>query len=107
MEKELQSTKTGSRRADALGDVIRSNGGVTGLSEKKKKDVKDNLFGYSGMTKPLRSFLKSIGFKIIEDGSHYKLIYYGDGRYWTTVDKTPSDVRGGRNAALTIIRDML
>lgn len=107
VEKELKNTKAGSRRADALGDVIRSNGGVTRLSEKKKKDVKDSLFGYSGMTKPLRSFLKSIGFKITEDGSHYKLIYYGDGRYWTTVDKTPSDVRGGRNAALTIIRDML
>ena len=107
LEKELQSIKSGTRRADTLGDIIKSNGGLTGLSDKKKKDVKDNLFGYSGMTKPLRSFLKSIGFIITEEGKHHKLTYYGDGRYWTTVDKTPSDIRGGKNAALTIIRDML
>ena len=107
LDKELKNTKSGTRRADALGDVIRSNGGVTGLSDKKKQEVKDRLFGYNGMSKPLRSYLQSIGFKITEEGKHYKLTYYGDGRYRTTLDKTPSDIRGGKNAALTIIRDML
>ena len=104
----MQKTQPGTRRADTLGDVIRSNGGVTGLPEKKIKEIKDRMFTYTGMTKPLRSYLKSIGFKITEEGKHYKLTYYGDGRYWTTVDKTPSDkAHGGKNAALTIIRNML
>ena len=107
LDKELQNTKPNTRRADALGDVIRSNGGVTGLPDRKAKEIKDWFFGYTGMTKPMRSYLKSIGFKISEDGKHHKLTYFGDGRYWTTVDKTPSDKRGGKNAALTIIRDML
>ena len=107
LEKELQETKPGTRRADTLGDVIRSNGGASGLPEKKMQEVKDHIFTYTGMTAPLRSFLKSLGFKITEEGKHYKLTYYGDGRYWTTLDKTPSDkFRGGKNAASHII-DML
>ena len=59
------------------------------------------------MTGPVRSTLKDLGFEITEDGKHYKLVYYGDSRYWTTLDKTPSDkAHGGKNAAQTIIRDM-
>ena len=107
VDKELQKTKAGTRRADTLGDVIRKNGGVTGLPEEKIQEVKNRLFTYTGMTAPLRSFLKDLGFKITEEGKHYKLTYYGDGRYWTTLDKTPSDkIRGGKNAASYII-DML
>ena len=52
--------------------------------------------------------LKELGFTITEEGKHYKLVYYGDGRYWATMVKTPSDkVRGGKNSTLEIIRDML
>ena len=108
LEKELKGTKTHTRRADALGDVIRSNGGVTNLPKEKERKIKDIFTGYSGMTAPIRSYLKEIGFTITEEGKHYKLVYFGDGRYWTTIDKTPSDkAHGGMNAAKTIIRDML
>lgn len=109
LDKELQnSIKPKTRRADVIGDIIRSNGGVTGLPTEKADQVKKLLFGYKAMTSPVRSALKELGFEIIEGGSHYKLVYYGDGRYWTTIDTTPGDgVRGGRNAALEIIRDML
>lgn len=48
-----------------------------------------------------------MGFIIEEQGKHYKLIYYGDARYWTTLAKTPSDNKSGTNTALTIIRNML
>ncbi|HUM84225.1 MAG TPA: hypothetical protein PLN48_10700 [Lachnospiraceae bacterium] len=105
---QLEGTEAQTRRSDVLGDIIRSNGDVTGLPEEKKKIVKDTLFGYTGMTKPVRTQLKDLGFEITEEGKHYKLVYYGDGRYWITLDKTPSDsVHGGRNAALQIIKDML
>ena len=45
------------------------------------------------------SFMKDLGFEITEEGKHYKVTYYGDGRYQTTYAKTPSDVRGGMNSA--------
>lgn len=108
LKSQLEGTEAQTRRSDVLGDIIRSNGEVTDLPEEKKKIVKDTLFGYTGMTKPVRSQLKDLGFEIKDEGKHYKLVYYGDGRYWTTLDKTPSDsAHGGRNAALQIIKDML
>ena len=108
LEKELKETKPHTRRADVLGDIIRSNGGVTGLPEMKGKKLKDILCGYTGMTANVSAYLKEIGMKIKEDGPHYKLVYFGDGRYWTIIAKTPSDkAHGGKNTAARIIRDML
>ena len=103
----LKATKHQTRRADVLGDLIRSNGGVTGALEEKRKKVKDLLFHYTAMTKPVKNGLKGLGFTITEEGKHYKLVYYGDGRYWSTMDKTPSDkAHGGKNGAMAIIKDM-
>lgn len=41
--------------------------------------------------------LEDAGFEVLEDGSHYKLRFYRDGRYQFSVPKTPSDHRGGKN----------
>ena len=104
---EQKRAKQHTRRADVLGDIIRSNSSDTGELERRRVKIKDMLTGYTSMTAPVRSALKDLGFDVKEDGKHYKLIYYGDGRYWTTLDKTPSDkAHGGKNAALNIIRDM-
>ena len=104
----LSNTKPQTRQADVLGDIIRSNGGVTGILDEKRKKAKELLFNFTAMTKPIRNGLKELGFIITEEGKHYKLVYYGDGRYWATMVKTPSDkARGGKNSALEIIRDML
>ena len=40
--------------------------------------------------------LKKCGFKVEEDGPHYKLIFH-DERYIFMVSKTPSDYREGNN----------
>ena len=104
---EQKRTKQHTRRADVLGDIIRSNSSGTGELERRRAKIKDMLTGYTSMTAPVRSALKDLGFDVKEDGKHYKLTYYGDDRYWTTLDKTPSDkVHGGKNSALHIIRDM-
>ena len=96
------------RRSDAIGDVIRSNGGVTKLPDKKKKKIKDVLGSYKSMTTPVRNCLKDIGLEIKDDDNHYKLVYYNDRRYSTILAKTPSDqAHGGKNAAATIIKNML
>ena len=61
---------------------------------------------YDSMTARLRQSLENLGFEITEDGKHYKLTYFGDGRYTITISKTPSDARTGRNSAMQIIRDV-
>ena len=58
------------------------------------------------MSSSMRRTLQDMGFVITEEGKHYKLTYYGDGRYMTTLAKTPSDNRTGMNTALEMIKDM-
>lgn len=95
-----------SRRADVLRDIIQSND-FQHLQEAKVRDLKAKLKGYKTMNGSLRRYLEELGFVITEDGKHYRLTYYGDSRYHTTLSKTSSDWREGENAALQIIRDML
>lgn len=106
LDDALRDIKGKSRRADVIRDIFKSNG-YRDLSGERQQRVKNLLKGYDGMSKSLRQELINLGFEITEDGKHYKLTYYGDRRYWTTIAKTPSDHRDGKNAALTISRDML
>ena len=76
------------------------------LCEERKAKIKKILRGYDRFTAPIRQELADLGFEITEEGKHYKLTYYGDPRYWTTVAKTPSDNRAGDNDALTISGNM-
>ncbi|MHC6247457.1 hypothetical protein ACYSJL_06080 [Lactobacillus delbrueckii] len=46
-----------------------------------------------------RKALQDFSFRIEEDGKHYRQTYFGDDRHNTTVAKTPSDARAGKNIA--------
>ena len=109
LDRELHDrTEAQTRRSDVLGDVVRSNGGITGQTEQKKNKVKELMNAYTAMTGTVRSALKELGFTIKEEGKHYKLVYYNDGRYWITLAKSPSDkAHGGKNAAMKIIKKVL
>lgn len=48
--------------------------------------------------------LRDMGFEIISDNKHYKLVFKGDERRWFTIAKTPSDNRSGKNLASDIIK---
>jgi hypothetical protein len=95
----------GSRRKDVYTDIL-SHNEYQNLFGAKKQAVKDMFKGYSSMSKALRQSLKDLGFKI-DEGKHYKLTYYGDGRYYTTIAKTGSDHREGSNISSNIIKNML
>lgn len=95
-----------SRRLDIVEDILINNN-YERISEKRMEDIKRLLKNYNGMSAKLKQSLLDFGFEITEDGKHYKLTYYGDGRYSTSVSKTPSDVRTGKNMSLQIIRSML
>lgn len=104
--KELKTTKAKTRKADALGDILRSNGGFQDLASKRSEQLKTILRGYRNLSGAQKRDLESLGFTITKDGGHYKLRYKDDERYMATLAATPSDNRSGDNIALEIIRDM-
>lgn len=107
LEEKMAKIDSKTRQFDVLRDIIHSNGGCQHSADKKAQELKAALKGYKNVSGSLRQLLSEIGFIITEEGKHYKLTYYGDGRYWTTIAKTPSDNRSGMNVALTIIKNML
>lgn len=106
LEEILKRTPEKTRRWDVLNDIISSND-FKHINEEKQKIVKRLFRGYEYVSVMMRQELASIGFELKEEGKHYKILYYGDERYWTAISKTPSDGRSGKNIAQTIIKTML
>lgn len=77
-------------------DIIENND-YKKQSEQRAEKVRQLLWSYDGMSAKTRQELKNLGFVITEEGKHYKLTYFGDGRYQLTFAKTPSDFRAGRS----------
>lgn len=92
-----------SRRKDVITQIIQANQ-YQHLCEKKSSELKRLLNSYTGMTKPLRQELENLGFRISEDGKHYKLTYLGNDRYQSVIAKTPSDNRAGKNNVARIAK---
>lgn len=103
---ELEHTEANTRKADALGDLIRSNGGLQNLAKKRSETLKNTLRGYKKFSGTQKRELEALGFTITKDGGHYKLRYNDDGRYTAILAATPSDHRAGENIATDIIRSM-
>lgn len=95
-----------SRRCDVLNDVIKNND-YQCVSKEREQTVKALFNDYKTLTGAMRSDLKQLGFEILEDGKHFKLIYFGDARYRTTIAKTGSDWREGKNIATSILKNMM
>ncbi len=106
LEKYLEGIKGKTRRRDVISGLIENNG-YQHITKKRSETVRNTLKDYTSLTGPVRKALTDLGFKISEDGKHYKLVYYGDGRYWLSLAKTPSDSRGGKNVVSEIINKML
>ena len=101
--KELEK---GTRRSHVLQDIIDTNN-YTKIRKDREQKVKNLFNGYISMSGAMRQELKNLGFTISEEGKHYKLTYYDDPRYTTTIAKTGSDNRGGKNIAGNILKDMM
>ena len=99
----LEGIKQDSRRADIVRDII-ANNKFEKISEKNAESIKQLLKDYTGMNSVLRKALEDLGFVITEDGKHYKVTYFADGRYHTTMSKTPSSKRAGKESAADIIK---
>ena len=101
-----KKTPEKTRRWDVLKDVLKNND-YKSISVKREEQIKAMFKGYKTLSSTLRQQLIDLGFDITEDGKHYRLTYYGDGRYKTTIAKTGSDWREGKNIAATILKVMM
>ena len=101
LDEALLNTEESTRKAHILKDILEHNP-WSHLGEERKQRVKTLLKGYKNMTGVMRQELYDLGFKITEDGKHYKLTYRGDPRYTVILGKTPSDNRSGSNTAAKI-----
>lgn len=106
LNEAAESAYPKSRRQHVLYDIVRSNK-YENILGKKQNEIKKLLKGYKNVNGVMKKMLAEFGFEIVEEGKHYKLTYYGDRRYWTTIAKTPSDDRTGGNVSATIFREMM
>ena len=102
----LKGTTIKTRRADVLKDIL-ANNEYQNIRAERKKRIKTMFRDNKSLPGTLRQQLFDLGFEVTEDGKHYRLTYYGDGRYKTTISKSGSDWREGKNIAATILKFMM
>ena len=103
---KLKNLRPQTRRWDVLRDILQSNG-YRNIGDERERIVKTIFKDYKNLSGTVRQQLQELGFEITEEGKHYRLTYYGDGRYKTTIAKSGSDWREGKNIAAVIKRDMM
>ena len=96
-----QCCEGGSRPDHILQSLLSSNEKV-GHGAELMSGLKSLLSNYDGFNSKVKSELESYGFVVQEDGRHIKALWHGDGRYTTTLAKTPSDHRSGKNSFASI-----
>lgn len=106
IEEKAKNLPGKTRRHDVLRDILENNE-YEKIRDSREKLIKNLFKDYKTMSSTLRQELQSLGFEIKEEGKHYRLTYYGDGRYKTTIAKTGSDWRGGKNIASEILKNMM
>ena len=102
----LKGTTVKTRRADVLNDIL-ANNDYQNIRADRERQIKTMFRDYKSLSSTLRQQLMDLGFNITEEGKHYRLAYYGDGRYKTTIAKSGSDWREGKNIASTILKNMM
>lgn len=102
LAKALRTTETNTRAYELLEGILALNA-LRGEGKEVDETLKRVLS--KGETIKERDLLelKAIGFEVISDSNHYRLIYNGNDKYVITLHKTPSDVRSGKNLVSDIL----
>lgn len=103
---KLKNLAQKTRRWDVLNDVLQNND-YQNVCNERERIVKVLFKDYKTRSSSMRQQLLELGFEVTEEGKHYRLTYYGDGRYKTTIAKTGSDWREGKNIASVILKSMM
>ncbi|MGB5972387.1 MAG: hypothetical protein WBG38_03655 [Nodosilinea sp.] len=98
LKNSLMNIRSGSRRQHIIADIIHSSD--AGFPRGKIKENLQSLFrSYTGIDSRTKRALEHMGFEIVSENTHHKIIFYQDRRYIFSFSKTPSDWRAGRNIA--------
>ena len=84
------------RKIDVLQSVLEAND-YEHIQEQRISQLKNLFKDYRTLTRKVRTALIDVGFKITDEGKHYKLTYYDDDRYVLSMPKTSSDCRAGKD----------
>lgn len=69
-------------------------------------DIRQALKGYRRMTAQLRRRLKGLGFDVIENRRHTRLVFQQNPKITVVIPSSGSDRRGGLNSASTVLRKL-
>lgn len=92
----LNNIPKDSRRYDIISGIVNRNSQM-GQKDSLVGEIKQLLSQYREMDSAIKSSLERMGFRILSDGKHHKLIFRNDDRYIVILPKTSSDHRAGRN----------
>lgn len=106
LERSKKNLQPDTRREHIISDILENND-YNHVQAGRREEIKKMLRDYKNLNTSLRNNIEKFGFIITEDGSHYRWSYFGDNRYVTTVSKTGSDSRTGKNMAAVIDKSML
>lgn len=106
IDEKLKNLGNKTRRFDVLNDIVKNND-YKKIGEQREKIIKNMFRDYKNMSNVMRQQLQELGLDVAEEGKHYRLTYFGDERYKTTVAKSGSDWREGKNIAATILKSMM
>lgn len=103
LQKALCSCGTEETRRNELLSALLKENSISGNGVETFEVVKRIFSNGEEMSPQNIAELKKIGFEVVSESPHYKLVYKNS-KYWFTVSKTPSDKRGGKNLASDITR---
>lgn len=101
----LPKIEKDTRKMDIIQDLV-DNHNYQKLAEQYRTKLKEILFDYRDINAKRKQDLISLGFRISEDGKHYKLVFREDPRYTFVIPKTPSDKRSALNTIMMINRKL-
>lgn len=92
-----------SRIYTLVNEIISSTDSDRLKSKEKQRELKSIFTNYNGNVQNLKSRLLRLGFDVLDDGDHNKIVFSNDRRTGVTFAKTPSD---GQRVGGNIYRDI-
>jgi hypothetical protein len=96
---------TGSRRSILVKDFVNANE-ASDTGNRLEASIKECLSKTDRVTTETVKRLEEIGFRVTDDGKHYKALFQDDPRFTFSVFKTASDHRAGKNLASDIAKKL-
>lgn len=95
----------GTRAYELLTKILEANP-LKGYGKEIFERIKSVFSNGEGIKDKEFAELRELGFDVVSEKNHYKIVFKGDERYWFPIAKTPSDMRSGKNLASDITKKL-